>query len=255
MPDSSDAPLLDPRLAPAPSTSDARSASPPQEEERETPTPGDRARASSIVAAIPFRDLETAKSRLGEALDPEERQELVLRLLSRTIRAASEARTIDAVVVVSRDSEVLALAAKAGVWTLRQRSVGLGPGLEEAREWAIARDATGLLVVPADLPAVRSDILDALVERGLELLSSDGAAGRVAVLVPDRRGEGTNTLLLIPPDAMPFEFGAGSRARHRTSAAARGTLLVEFDGPLSLDVDTPEDLLDAEAAGSLGVGV
>ena len=40
-----------------------------------------------------------------------------------------------------------------------------------------------------------------------------------------------------------FAFGGDSRVAHRHEAEAASTRVVELDGPLSLDVDTPEDLL------------
>jgi 2-phospho-L-lactate guanylyltransferase (CobY/MobA/RfbA family) len=47
-----------------------------------------------------------------------------------------------------------------------------------------------------------------------------------------------------------FAFGRGSRARHLAAAADQGAVSLEVDGPLTLDVDTPEDLLLAEVAAS-----
>jgi 2-phospho-L-lactate guanylyltransferase len=69
------------------------------------------------------------------------------------------------------------------------------------------------------------------------------------VLVTDRAGDGTNVLLVAPPDAIAFRFGPGSRAAHAAGARAAGATYVEVAGPLDLDLDTPDDLLAAEARG------
>ena len=63
------------------------------------------------------------------------------------------------------------------------------------------------------------------------------------LIVPDRHGEGTNALLLTPPDAMTPSFGEGSRKRHTELATAQGATpeVVEV-ASLALDIDTPEDL-------------
>ena len=76
------------------------------------------------------------------------------------------------------------------------------------------------------------------------------------MLVTDRHGTGTNTLALRPPDVIGFAFGPGSRAAHRERAAAAGARYVELDGPLTVDLDTPEDLVFVEsiAPERLGVG-
>ena len=70
-------------------------------------------------------------------------------------------------------------------------------------------------------------------------------------LVADRHGRGTNALLVSPPDAIAVAFGSGSRAAHLAAAEAAGATSVELDGPLGLDVDTPDDLILAEALGLL----
>jgi 2-phospho-L-lactate guanylyltransferase len=71
----------------------------------------------------------------------------------------------------------------------------------------------------------------------------------LVVLVPDRAREGTNLLLVAPPGAIPFRFGPGSRAAHAAAASRGGAVYLELAGPLSLDLDTPDDLLAAEAIG------
>ena len=65
-------------------------------------------------------------------------------------------------------------------------------------------------------------------------------------IVPDRHGRGTNALLLAPPDAIDPCFGGDSRAAHVAAARAAGARLVELGGPLTLDIDTPDDLLLVE---------
>ena len=78
---------------------------------------------------------------------------------------------------------------------------------------------------------------------------SSGSFPRLVALVTDRAGSGTNVLLVAPPDAIDFHFGVDSRAVHAAAAHAAGAAYLEIAGPLDLDLDTPEDLLAAEAAG------
>ncbi len=63
-------------------------------------------------------------------------------------------------------------------------------------------------------------------------------------------------LRLRPPSVIDFAFGPGSRDAHRTAAARAGATYVELDGPLAMDLDTPDDLLFIESAAPerLGVG-
>jgi 2-phospho-L-lactate guanylyltransferase len=190
-----------------------------------------------VFAIIPVGTLEGAKSRLGETLDAEERRDLATRMAHRTIEAAVATPGIDDVLVVTPDQAVRDLALAAGARPLRQRSQGLNRGLREAREEALAAGADAIVVLPIDLPLISPEALGRVLER-----LSDPERPLV-VLVSDRHRRGTNVLLVAPPDAIEFGFGGDSRAAHAECAAEAGARLVELDGPLTLDLDTPDDLL------------
>lgn len=201
-----------------------------------------------IAAIIPVGTLEGAKTRLADTLDAEERHDLVTGLLRRTVVAALAVDRLADVVVVSPDREVLRLAAELGARTLRQRSSGLNAGLIEARDDVVAGGAEAILVVPVDLPFVTTGAIDALVDPLIANRST-------VVLVTDRHATGTNVLGLRPPDVIDFAFGPGSRAAHRDRAAAADAPFVEVDGPLAIDLDTPEDLVLIESTAPEGLGV
>ena len=201
---------------------------------------------SGIVALVPVRSLSGAKSRLGEPLDPEERADLILALLRRTVEAARAARRLAGVMVVSMDPDLLERARAMGAATLRQKTDGLNEALVEARVAAGA--ATAVVALPGDLPGVTASAIDQLAEAA-ELAMRQAPGRPVVVLVPDRHGSGTNALLLAPPTAIDFRFGEGRRAAHAAAAGAAGATYLELDGPLSFDVDTPDDLLEADRRG------
>jgi len=199
-----------------------------------------------IAAIIPVSTLDGAKTRLGEALDAEERRDLVERLLARTVVAALAADGLDDVLVVSPDREVLRRAADLGARTLRQRSRGLNAGLREARADVVAGGAAAVVVLPIDLPFVTSAAIATVVERL--------AAEPAVVLVPDRHGKGTNVLGLRPPDAIDVAFGRDSRHAHRAAAETVGATYLELDGPLTIDLDTADDLIFVESIEAEGIG-
>jgi 2-phospho-L-lactate/phosphoenolpyruvate guanylyltransferase len=194
-----------------------------------------------IVAVVPVGELERAKSRLGEVLDAEERRDLVIALLQRTLAATQDTPRIAQTLVVTPDDEVASIARAAGARVIRQTDRGLNHGLDDARRAAVNDGATALLVLPADLPGVTPPAIEAV------LTTLDDERTPLVAIVPDRHGRGTNTLLLSPPEAIEFAFGGDSRVAHRHAADAASTRVVELDGPLSLDVDTPEDLLLVQA--------
>jgi 2-phospho-L-lactate guanylyltransferase len=206
---------------------------------------------SRIWAVVPIRGLRTAKTRLSPDLDPAERLALVTEMLRRTLAATRDAESIAGTVVVTLDPAV------AGIATTH-RAVGLVdilPGLNEAilaaRSLAVSRDASAVLILPADLPSVTAERLDSLIGEARAALAEAGPGtadhGLVAV-VPDRHREGTNALLVAPATLIEPDFGSGSLAAHRTAAAAAGAAYIEIEGPLTLDVDTAADLLLASAA-------
>ena len=204
---------------------------------------------SRVVAVIPVGTLEGAKSRLGAVLDAEERRDLVTRLAEGTIRAVvGLGDRIDETIVVTPDDDVRRLALDAGARPLRQRGHGLNAGLRQARDEAIAGGADALLILPIDLPRVTPEAVAAVLE-ALE----DGSRPLVAI-VADRHGRGTNALLLRPPGVIDPQFGGDSHEAHVAAARAAGATVVELDGPLADDLDTPEDLLVAQAEGRVRTG-
>ena len=203
---------------------------------------------SATWAIVPIRGLETAKTRLGEDLDAEERLELVGRLLRRTLVATRDARRVAGTIVVTMDPDAAGIAQEHRAVGLVERAPGLNAAIEAARSVAEARGATAILVLPADLPAVSPDGVDGLLGTAAAHASPEG----LVALVPDRHGHGPNALVLSPPSIVAPAFGGESRETHARAARATGAAYVEVDGPLSLDLDTAADLLAAEAAlGSL----
>lgn len=188
-----------------------------------------------IHALIPVKGLAAGKSRLTPPYTAEARAALIRAMLARVVAAARESGRLARVTVISPDREMLAFAASCGAAVLVQRSAGLNPALDEGRADAVARGADAVLALHADLPRLTGAEIAALCARL--------PAPPAAVLAPDQSGTGTNALLLAPPDALPFHFGAGSFARHRAAAEARGLSYAIARTPgIAEDVDTPDDV-------------
>lgn len=206
--------------------------------------PAPRADLSTTWALVPIRGLETAKTRLGEDLDPEERVDLVTRLLRQTLVATRDARRVTGTIVVTMDPDAAGIAKELRAIGLVERAPGLNEAIAAARSVAVARGARAILVLPADLPSISADAVDELVERA----ARGRTAAPLVALVPDQHGSGTNALLVSPPGVIEPGFGEASRAEHERRARAADATYLQVDGPLSLDLDTPADLLAAEAA-------
>jgi 2-phospho-L-lactate guanylyltransferase len=191
---------------------------------------------------MPVKPFDWAKSRLDGALSPAGRAALARRLMLGSLRALLDSACFERILVVSRDGEALDLARSHGAETLRERGEpDLNAALDQARSLALAEGATSLLVLASDLPLVNAaDIRDVVA-------ASESAA---VVIVPDRRDEGTNALLLSPPDTIAFGFGGLSSQRHLVLAREAGATarLLRLDN-IGFDVDLPQDLRDLERLG------
>lgn len=198
---------------------------------------------TAVDALIPVKLLEQGKQRLGGLLTRDQRREIVLAMLADLIAALQQSSSVRTVYVTTRDDVVSAVAASARASVLREpvSVAGLNGALEWARRVLLSAPGppTALLVLPADLPGAEGRDVRAFVE---PLPEPDG------VRICPSQDLGTNALLLRPPDAIPFAFGAQSSKRHRALAEEAGYKVehVEPDG-LRLDIDHPEDLGNARA--------
>ena len=187
-------------------------------------------------AIVPVKPLRRAKSRLSSVLGAEERLELSREMLNRVLEALAKVPEIERTLLVSRDSEAMALARHHGARTLSERPpIDLNQALQQATRAAVGSGASAVLVVPADLPLVTADDLRALV--------SLAESPPVLVIAPDRRQAGTNAMLASPAGLIEYAFGPSSFDRHRALALAAGARVLVCDRPgLALDLDLPEDL-------------
>ena len=111
------------------------------------------------------------------------------------------------------------------------------PTLQEGAQAAVTRGAEAVLILPTDLPT--------LSVRDVEAIVHLKQSSPFMAIAPDRKGHGTNALLLSPPDLIGFSFGENSFKIHKEAGLKHGIdpTCVLRDG-LSFDVDTPDDHRD-----------
>jgi 2-phospho-L-lactate guanylyltransferase len=196
-----------------------------------SPTRGWLGPAAVLVPVKAFRE---AKLRLADALPPASRIELARSMAEAVVAAA---RPLP-VAVVCDDTEVAAWARSRGALIVWEPGRGLNGAVEQGVERLAAAGVERVVVAHADLPRAA----------GLADLADRGGPDR-AVLVPDRRRDGTNVAVLPAPSGFRFSYGPGSFARHQAEAGRLGLTVHVVDDPrLSLDIDVPADL-DALAQG------
>jgi len=148
--------------------------------------------------------------------------------------------------VVSQDADLLAQARAMGAASLLQQSDGLNEGLTETRDSVCAERRPCSCCRGS---ARRKRRGDRSAGRGGRRDGRADPRPAVVVLVSTDTGRARMPCSWHRFDAIPFRFGEGSRAAHAAEAAAAGAAYVELGGPLSFDVDTPEDLLEAYRTG------
>lgn len=201
----------------------------------------------SVTAVVPVRDGRSGKSRLAARLTPADRGRLVGLLARHVVGTVLSAEGVDRVLVVTQDvgftaGVVRGLGPAGAVQVVAQPAErpGLNGAVATGRDLAgegttapgtPAAAAARVLVVHADLPALTTEDVDALL-----------AAPSDVVLAPDRAGAGTNALVVASGVPFTFRFGADSYAAHRDEAARHGVVPDVVVRPgTGVDLDTAQD--------------
>lgn len=185
---------------------------------------------------IPVKDAIRAKTRLAELLSLDERQRLVWAMFEDVGRAVREARKPDCVVLVTSYARAVERARELEWEVLIEDSQhSESASVDWASRVLAERGIDTVMRLPADLPLVRAEDIDALLSIRLDPPG--------AVLVPSREGTGTNAIIRTPPALFPSRFGPNSLALHRQEAAKVGVecIIVE-NGRIALDIDEPADV-------------
>ena len=220
-------------------------------------------------AVIPVKRLELSKQRLAGVLSAPQRAALMTAMIEDVLAALSKVQGLTGRLLVTRDEQLSALAARYGAEVLCERATdtlsgvalppanghaplsrdstsgpenGLCRALEEACVHLRDRGARGMLIVPGDVPLIDAADIDTLLQSAHE--------GTVTI-VPDHDHAGTNALLLVPPGSIGFRFGVDSCRRHQQAAQDAGlrARVVPLTS-LALDVDAVEDLAQLRLRGA-----
>ena len=186
-------------------------------------------------ALVPVKDLSKSKQRLGSVLGPGEREGLMLAMVRDVLTAISAATSVQGILLVSRSPQIRVVAHHFGA-ELFEESGGadLSCAMTEASNYLLERHAAGsALIIPGDVPLVRSGDIENLLARDASV-----------VLVPDLDDKGSNAIFTTPPSAITFHYGPGSFGRHVSAARAAGfEPAIVRDQRIGLDIDELRDLL------------
>jgi 2-phospho-L-lactate guanylyltransferase len=189
----------------------------------------------AATAILPVKRLASANQRLADDLSAPDRAELAEAMFLDVLASIGHCRRIGRRIVVTADPKVARTARWLGAEVISQADdIGHSEAALAGVRAAISNGADRVVLLAADCPLIDAQEVDHHL----------GAVPRSAQIVPDRHGTGTNALLLSPPDAFAPAFGPGSAARHMALAREAGVAFsLERIESLSLDLDTPEDLV------------
>lgn len=186
---------------------------------------------------VPAKSFRRAKSRLASVHTPHERASLAERWLAHVLEVGLSHGRVAGALVVSADEDVRRFAEQRGALCLPDPTDAVR--LNEIVDYGLAmlngRGVVRALVLMGDLPHLRAADLDRVF---------GAAQSAPVVVVPDRPGEGTNALLVSPPERLPTCFGAKDSFRlHQTRLQELGIdfACVRTEG-IAHDVDLPSDL-------------
>ena len=204
-----------------------------------------------VWVIVPIKTLVEAKTRLAPVLTTTQRRQLAFQMADHTLSTLNQLLKkglIAGFVTVSRDPVVRNLTQQYGGIFLPEELAAnpnrsaLNAALSQAARWcAETYSPTTLLILHSDLPFLRWEDLANLLRQ-----AQKQPEPALAILSPDRRGRGTNCLLLCPPDLLDFEFVFGENSFFKyQNIFLNNQKLHPIIYPLpnlGFDVDYPEDL-------------
>jgi 2-phospho-L-lactate/phosphoenolpyruvate guanylyltransferase len=190
----------------------------------------------SVWVIIPVKPLNRAKSRLADALTPEQRQQLAETMFRHVLSVVTSTPQVIGTLVISRDSKALSIARDYNARTVQESGQPeLNSALTRATQVVASWGCAAVLVLPADLPLITREDVTQIVAMGQQEPS--------IVMATDQHQNGTNALFMRPAGLMTYSFGENSFTRHSNLAREKGIEpKVYHSDRLALDIDYPADL-------------
>ncbi len=187
-------------------------------------------------AILPVKEMAGAKQRLAPLLSPEERVALMQVMLRDVMAALSAAQGLAGIAMVTLDPWAQALAQQHGARIITE---GAGEGhtgaVTAAASVLQAEGVAAILTLPGDVPAVKTPEFEALI--------AAASAAPAFIIAPAHDEQGSNAILMSPPDAVTLRFGEDSYFPHLAAAgAARITPQILRLPGIAMDIDHPADI-------------
>lgn len=187
------------------------------------------------IFVLPVKTLASSKCRLAPVLTRRERGLVTLTLLKGNLEVLASLDPSVNILVVTPDPAVGQLGKEFGARILLEKhAVGLDGAMAAAARWSIAAGFETQVMVAPDIACLDSDEL-------VKFVTHSGSAPTLSIA--SAKDGGSNLVLLCPPDAITYRFGAFSARKMMKAAKSIDLDCRIFQLPrAALDIDTPEDL-------------
>jgi 2-phospho-L-lactate guanylyltransferase len=188
-------------------------------------------------AILPVKEMVGAKQRLAPLLSPEERVGLMQVMLRDVLAALSVTQGLAGIAVVTLDPWAEALARQYGAQIITEGAREGHTGAVTAAAAVLQTEGiTAILTMPGDIPAVKTPEVEALIAAMTSPLAF--------IIAPAHDEQGSNAILMSPPDAVKLRFGEDSYFPHLAASRAAGITpqILHLQG-IAMDIDHPADIV------------
>ena len=184
-------------------------------------------------AIIPVKSFSKAKTRLN--LPQIKRELLCKEMLEEVLRTLSECKSIDNIVMVSKDDSAIKLGKSFGTIQIFDDDLGVNQAVDLADQHLSDSECDCSVIFPQDIPMMESSDVDIL----LGFLKSR----RSVMLVPSRQFNGTNALVRYYASSMKTQYDKGSYSYQLDSAkSVTQNVSLALIRRIMLDIDDELDL-------------
>ena len=187
-------------------------------------------------AILPVKEMAGAKQRLAPLLSPEERIALMQMMVRDVLAALSAAPGLAGIALVTLDPWAQALAQDHGARIITEGAREGHTGAVTAAAAVLqAEGVAAILTMPGDIPAVKTPEVEALI--------AAASTAPAFIIAPAHDEQGSNAILMSPPDAVKLRFGEDSYFPHLAVARAVGITpqILRLPG-IAMDIDHPADI-------------
>ena len=187
---------------------------------------------TSVV--IPIKSFSKSKSRLN--LSQSDTKYLCETMLKEILHVISEAKSIDDIIIVSKDESALDIGKKFNcIEIIDEKESGVNDAVSLANEFLMEHSYSCSIVLPQDVPLIFPEDLDNLIRFYQN--------NEHAIIVPSRHFDGTNALLRTPMPNMRTRYDEGNyKFQFEPIKTARMKYSLALIHRIMIDIDNIEDV-------------